>query len=92
VTLRGIAAAIVVTALLCLAGGCSNSSGAREALEAQGFRDIETTGWAMFGCSDSDGTCTGFHAVGPTGARVRGVVGCGYVFKGCTVRVTGAAK
>lgn len=47
----------------------------------QVFSNAATGVWA------SDGTCTGFEAVGPTGAHVTGVVGCGYFFKGCTVRI-----
>jgi hypothetical protein len=66
---------------------CSNESGARKALLDQGFSDIEITGWSPLSCSDNDGTCTGFRAMGPTGRLVEGVVGCGYVFKGCTVRI-----
>ena len=69
-----------------LLSACSDSDVARSALLGQGFTDIEITGWAPLGCSDSDGTCTGFVALGPTGRRVSGVVGCGYFFKGCTVR------
>lgn len=67
--------------------GCSNDTATRRALLESGFTDIVTTGWAFGGCSDSDGTCTGFRATGPSGIRVEGYVGCGYFFKGCTVRV-----
>lgn len=54
----------------------------------QGFTDIEITGYAWSGCSDSDSTCTGFTATGPTGRWVSGQVGCGYTAcgKSCTVR------
>lgn len=74
--------------LLCaLVLGCSDATATRRALAESGFKDVITTGWAMFGCSDSDGTCTGFIATGPTGVRVEGYVGCGYFFKGCTLRL-----
>jgi hypothetical protein len=66
--------------------GCTNESSARDALEAQGFSDIEFTGYSPTRCSGDDGTCTGFTATGPSGRRVRGAVGCGYACKGCTVR------
>lgn len=89
--LRVLAAAVAVLALASL-GGCSNAAGARQALQAQGFTSIQTTGWAMFGCSEDDSTCTGFKATGATGAKVRGVVGCGRFFKGCTVRITGVGQ
>ncbi|HVZ89587.1 MAG TPA: hypothetical protein VHG72_21680 [Polyangia bacterium] len=82
--------AVVILGLLAvvaiLTPGCSDESATRHALEADGFTRIETTGWAPLGCSKDDSTCTGFEAVGPSGIRVTGVVGCGWFFKGCTVR------
>jgi len=81
-----------VTLGLCLLSltGCTNGEGASEALRAAGYTKIAITGWSPLSCSNSDGTCTGFVAVGPSGRTVTGAVGCGYVFKGCTVRVTGS--
>ncbi len=78
---------LVLALLLGGVSGCSDEDAARSALLDEGFKDIQITGWE-FGCAKDDGTCTGFHATGPTGRRVTGVVGCGYVFKGCTVRIT----
>ncbi len=66
--------------------GCTNESGARHALEAAGYHNIEIRGYE-FSCSKDDDTCTGFTAIGPTGVHVKGAVGCGYLFKGCTIRV-----
>jgi len=63
-----------------------------EALAASGFTSIKTTGWEWGACSDSDSTCTGAVATGPTGQRVKVAVGCGFWFKGCTVRILGAAR
>lgn len=69
---------------------CTNSDRARSTLEAQGFTNIEITGYSWNGCADSDSTCTGFRAVGPSGRVVEGAVGCGQIQgcgKGCTVRI-----
>lgn len=66
--------------------GCTDSSGAKRILEAQGFTNIETTGYALTGCSDDDQYQTGFKAKGATGKTVEGVVCCGLVWKNCTVR------
>ncbi len=77
--------AVVIALLL----SCTNEEGAHSALTAAGFSNINLTGHAMFECSDSDSTCTGFTATGPTGIRVKGAVGCGYsggCGKGCTIR------
>lgn len=67
---------------------CTNESGARNALEGAGYTDIEFHGYAAWGCSDDDSTCTEFTALGPTGRPVRGAVGCSYngCAKGCTIR------
>lgn len=66
--------------------GCTDESGARRALEGQGFTNIELHGYAVGRCSDDDNTCTEFTATGPSGRNVRGAVGCGIGCKGCTVR------
>lgn len=67
---------------------CTNDDGAYQALAASGFRNIVLTGYEMWACGKDD-TCTGFEAIGPTGVKVRGAVGCGMWGKGCTVRITG---
>lgn len=76
----------IVLALAIVTSSCTNDNGARKALEAQGFSNIQLTGWAAAMCGEDD-TCTGFVATGPTGRRVEGAVGCGYWFKGCTIRI-----
>jgi hypothetical protein len=65
--------------------GCSDSKQTRETLEAAGYTKIEVGDWE-FGCGNDDSFCTGFKATGPSGVRSRGVVGCGWVVKGCTIR------
>jgi hypothetical protein len=74
---------ILLAALM--VAGCSDSDGARKALDGAGYTDIKTTGYAFTGCSDSDWTSTGFTAKGPTGKPVEGVV-CGGWPKGSTIR------
>jgi hypothetical protein len=76
---------IIIIASALLLASCTNVSGTRRALVAMGFTQIETHGYAVFGCGKDDLTCTKFTAVSPNGATVKGVVGCGW-FKNCTVR------
>lgn len=78
--------ALLTLALALVLPGCTNRDGATHALQAAGYRNIEITGYEFL-CSDDDDTCTGFTAVGPTGVHVSGAVGCGYVLKGCTIRI-----
>lgn len=69
-----------------IAVGCTDAEGARDVLAGQGYSNIETTGYALWGCSSDDEVRTGFVADSPSGRRVQGVVCCGLVFKSCTVR------
>lgn len=66
--------------------GCTDATEARRILEAQGFSDIQITGYAPFDCSKDDTVQTGFRAKGPTGKPVAGTVCCGLVLRNCTVR------
>lgn len=66
---------------------CTSEGKARSTLEAEGYTNIEITGYSYGSCSKDDSTCTGFVARSPGGRKVTGAVGCGYVFKGCTVRI-----
>lgn len=78
---------ILLLAVLALSlTACSNSNDARKALEAQGFTDIETTGWSAFACSEDDFYSTGFVATNPQGKRVKGTVCSGFLFKNATIR------
>jgi hypothetical protein len=69
-----------------IAAACTSADKARQTLEAEGYTHIKIGGYS-FSCSDSDSTCTKFEAISPGGKRVHGGVGCGYVLKGCTVRI-----
>lgn len=76
--------AIVLTTLFMF--GCTDPSGAKEALKAQGFSDINITGYKMFMCSENDVYSTGFVAKNINGQRVEGSVCSGLFFKGSTIR------
>lgn len=69
-----------------LLSGCTRSEKARELLDANGYRDIEITGYNFFSCSEDDVFHTGFRATGPTGKTVEGTVCAGWFFKGATIR------
>lgn len=76
----------ITVVLALIAAACTSADKTRKTLEAEGYTHIVIGGYS-FSCSDSDGTCTKFEATGPSGRRVHGAVGCGYTFKGCTVRI-----
>lgn len=77
---------IAITLALTLAA-CTSPDKARKTLEAEGYKNIKILGYSTLSCADDDGTCTKFEATAPSGRRVQGAVGCGYMFKGCTVRL-----
>jgi hypothetical protein len=64
---------------------CTDEAQTIHALTSSGFNNIQITGYAWFGCSDSDTFHTAFTATNPVGQRVSGIVCCGYL-KSCTVR------
>lgn len=78
-------AIMILAAILTLA--CTDEGHARKVLKAQGYTEIQTTGYEVFSCSEDDTVRTGFVAKSASGQRVEGVVCCGLVFKSCTVRV-----
>lgn len=76
---------VLVLASLLLTS-CGNDSDTIRTLRSAGYTDIRSTGWEPFSCGQDDTWSTGFSAVNPVGKRVTGVVCCGLVFKGCTIR------
>lgn len=76
----------LILAALLLAGCGADESNSRRTLESSGYTEISITGWAPLTCGKDDTFSTGFTAKNPQGRRVSGVVCCGLVFKGCTVR------
>jgi hypothetical protein len=77
---------LLITLVAVLLTACSDAQGARKALEVQGFKDIQITGYRFFGCGQDDTFKTGFRAVGQNGAIVTGAVCQGWL-KGATVRL-----
>lgn len=66
-------------------GGCGAGDKGREALENQGFTDVQLGDHAWYGCSKDDSFNSHFTATNANGRRVSGIVCCG-TWKGCTVR------
>jgi hypothetical protein len=84
-TMAGLALAVLIL------GGCTDTDGARDALEAAGYRNVQTTGYAFFGCGGGDSYHTAFTAIGQNGRMVTGVVcaGWGLFGKASTIRTFG---
>lgn len=79
---RILLAAIVALVLT----SCSDPATAIKALEAMGFTDIQTHGYAPFMCGKDDTFATKFTARNPQGRSVSGAVCNGWLLKGATVR------
>ena len=72
--------------MLGFVSACTNPKDAERALEAAGYSDIQTGGYAPFACGEDDFYHTKFTAINPVGKRVSGVVCSGLVFKDATIR------
>lgn len=57
-----------------LLAGCTSSDEAIRAVESMGMKNVQTTGYRVFGCSDGDSFHTGFVATSTEGKQVSGVV------------------
>lgn len=79
---RSIAALVLAVSL----AGCTDADNAVRVLSANGYEEIQITGYSLFGCSEDDFQRTGFKAVGPTGKHVQGTVCSGLLFKNSTIR------
>lgn len=66
--------------------GCTSEADAFRALEAEGYKDIQITGYNFFACSKDDTFQTGFTAKNKDGRTVTGTVCSGLLFKGATIR------
>jgi len=80
---RTIIMAILALGLLT---GCTNKEDADRALRAQGFTNIQETGYDFMACSENDFYHTGFTATNSNGKRVSGTVCSGVLFKSATIR------
>lgn len=90
ITFRNALKVVCVSAMTGLAviwlAGCTSPESATRTLQQAGFTEIQTTGYAgPFSCGRDDVFSTGFTAMNPQGAKVEGVVCCGWM-KLCTVR------
>jgi hypothetical protein len=74
-------ALLVVTA----ANSGNGSGGALRAIENNGLTDAKLGSWAVMACGSGDVESRRFTAK-RDGKTVSGIVCCGVVFKGCTVR------
>lgn len=77
---------LIALGMVLALAGCTDEPGAERILKANGFSDIQFTGYAWMSCSDKDTYQTGFIAKGPTGIRVKGAVCAGMFFKNSTIR------
>ncbi len=68
---------------------CTDAGTATRILKAQGYKDVQITGYRFFGCGEQDQYRTGFKAIGPSGDQVEGVVcsGISFLGKSSTVRI-----
>lgn len=76
---------VLFSVVLLGVAGCTSSDEATRALSGAGYKDIQITGYRLWGCDENDEFHTGFSATGPTGARASGVV-CSAIFKSATIR------
>lgn len=76
----------VVVALVFLQSGCTDEREAQRILEAQGYTNIQFTGYSWFSCSEKDTYSTGFTATGVNGKPISGSVCSGLFFKNSTIR------
>lgn len=74
-----------VIALLLLSG-CTQPDRSKALLEAQGYQDVQITGYNFWSCSEDDTYHTGFTATSPAGQQIKGTVCAGMFFKGATIR------
>lgn len=78
---------VLLTVTLGLAvSACTSPDSAKRVLEAQGYTNIKTGGYALWACSEDDAFATKFTATSVSGNTVTGAVCSGW-FKGNTIRV-----
>ena len=72
--------------LAALAAACTDPQSATRILVANGYTNVETTGYNWFSCGSGDAYHTGFTAYSPNGTQVSGTVCAGLLFKNSTIR------
>lgn len=73
-----------IFSLITLAG-CTDPRAATKALDDMTFKEIEITGWRLWGCGDNYTFTTGFRAKNQNGKVVTGMVCSGWL-KGSSVK------
>jgi len=71
--------------MLIVCSACTSPQMTFTTLQKAGFTEIESTGYALFACSEDDTFKTKFTAVNQNGEHIDGAVCCG-LFKNCTIR------
>lgn len=79
-------ALLVIGIIAAMDAGCGAGEDGKAALEADGFTNVELGERAWWGCARDDSFNSHFTATNPAGKRVEGLVCCGSLGKGCTVR------
>lgn len=60
----------------------------RKTLEQMGYTEVHLGSVEILTCG-SYASCIGFNAYSPGGkVKVKGAVGCGFLFKGCDIKIT----
>lgn len=77
--------ALAAIVLLC---ACTDEDASIRTLKSAGYTDVSAGGYAWYGCGEDDTSATKFTAKNPAGARVSGIVCCGWgpFSKSCTIR------
>ncbi len=73
-----------LSSILCVSS-CTDESGAKALLEAQGYKNVKITGYRHFMAGQDDTYSTGFEAISPNGTVVTGAVTKAWG-KGSTIR------
>lgn len=71
--------------VLTFLSACTNRNDAEKALRAEGYTNIQITGYDFFACGKDDFYHTGFKAINREGKTVEGTV-CSGILKKSTVR------
>ena len=80
--MKNIIAVVIVCIIL---AGCTDPDRAQKVLEDNGYTNIHTGGYSMFGFGRGDTYATEFESKTPAGKPVNGVV-CSAWLKGSTIR------
>lgn len=83
---KTICCVLLVVGVVFLQSRCTDEKEAQRILEAQGYTNIQFTGYSWFSCSEKDTYSTGFEAKGVNGKTISGSVCSGLFFKNSTIR------